>query len=81
MAYIGAIFCQGFFVERFFPNLFKTNYENEMKEKEEVTKKSDHEFHFAQEFVYDETSFSFCTAYSRREKGPLRQVNNCQKNV
>jgi hypothetical protein len=35
--------------------------------------KSDHEF------VYDETSFSFCTAYSEEgEMVPLRQVNNCQ---
>ncbi len=30
--------------------------------------KSDHEFHFAQVIIYDETSFAFCTAYSRRVK-------------
>jgi len=53
-----------FWVERYFPNLFKTNYENEMKEKEEEEESDEESDH---EFIYDETSFSFCTAYSRRE--------------
>ena len=33
----------------------------EKEEEEESDEESDHEF------IYDETSFSFCTAYSRRE--------------
>jgi ferredoxin len=48
MAYIGAIFCQArssnaFSLRDSLPNLFNTNYENEMKEKEEEEEESDEE--------------------------------------